>query len=130
MCRVPLYEYLTIKLSILPKIDIWAVWIDYSFVLLWKKLCVRGKKKNIFFPSCVGKNPVLPYYVLLSYESPLLLAQNISGQQMCIFPHQAIICNPTRVSYHSSQFWHFLLEKSMTVTSPRDQLCFWTKDCR
>ena len=47
---------------------------------------MKKKKNTDFFPSCVGKNPVLPYYVLLSYESPLLLAQNISGQQMC-FSH-------------------------------------------
>ena len=56
-------------------------------MLLWKKLCVREKKtKQNFFPSCVGKNPVLLSYVLFSYESPLLLAQNTSGQQMC-FSH-------------------------------------------
>lgn len=69
-----------------------------------------------------GKSEFFPTLFLFC-ESPFLLTQNThtsetSGHPICggFSQHQTVPCNPSRVSYHLSQFWPFLPRKASDTT--------------
>lgn len=58
----------------------------------------------------VGKAAVLPYWVFLSCESPLLSHRTFlvtSDHQMRLFPHKKQFCDISWVSYNVTQFRHY-----------------------